>query len=173
MTLKDSYLTITQAAKKMGVSRQTISNWLAEGKITAESIGREKLIPRDQLVSAGKDYWTSIITFHLYTGLRVFLGYKPKDVVVKGLFGNKPAQATVTNPKGKVEYIEVIPQKSKSGKFKTNFNYRKVAQFSSPFAEDLRPDTEVTAEVGRWGEIIQLSFKDLSTYNKAQEEGQK
>jgi excisionase family DNA binding protein len=170
MALKDSYVTVSQAAKEMGVSRQTISNWLAEGKLSAEAIGREKLIPREQLVSVGREYWSSIISFSLYTGLWEFLGYKPKEVFVKRLFGDEPAQATVVKPNGKVEYVEIIPQRSKRGRLTAGFKFRKVDRFPSPFKEDMRPDTEVKVKVGRWGEILQLKFRDLRENKDAPED---
>lgn len=47
--LKSKYFTITEASKKLGVSRQTISRWIADGKLTTEAIGREKLIDKAQI----------------------------------------------------------------------------------------------------------------------------
>jgi len=47
MALKDKYFTISEAAEEAGVTRQTISRWIAEGKLPAEKIGREKLIEKD------------------------------------------------------------------------------------------------------------------------------
>ncbi len=49
MALKDNYVTITQAAKQLGVTRQTISRWLAKGKVPGEKIGRETLIKKKDL----------------------------------------------------------------------------------------------------------------------------
>ncbi|MFC1897551.1 helix-turn-helix domain-containing protein [Chloroflexota bacterium] len=49
MALKDEYLTISQGAKELGVTRQTISRWIKEGKIPAEKIGRETIIEREAL----------------------------------------------------------------------------------------------------------------------------
>jgi excisionase family DNA binding protein len=49
MALKDSYFTVAQAAKELGVTRKTISRWLADGKLSAEKVGREKLIKRHDL----------------------------------------------------------------------------------------------------------------------------
>ena len=40
MALKDKYLTISEAAKELGVTRQSISRWIKEGRVTAEKIGR-------------------------------------------------------------------------------------------------------------------------------------
>lgn len=49
MALKDNYITITQAAKQLGVTRQTISRWVAKEYVPAEKIGRETLIRKKDL----------------------------------------------------------------------------------------------------------------------------
>lgn len=49
MELKDKYYTISEAAQELGVTRQTISRWISEGRLVAETIGREKLIDKEQL----------------------------------------------------------------------------------------------------------------------------
>lgn len=49
MALKDSYFTISQAAKHLGVTRQTVSRWVAEGKLLTEKVGRETLIEKAEL----------------------------------------------------------------------------------------------------------------------------
>ena len=49
MALKDKYTTISEAAKEMGVTRQTISRWIKEGKLDGEKIGREILIEKEKL----------------------------------------------------------------------------------------------------------------------------
>ncbi len=52
MSLKDSYFTVSEVAKELGVTRQTISRWIADGKLVAETIGREKLIDKKQVGQA-------------------------------------------------------------------------------------------------------------------------
>ena len=49
MGIKEDYLTISEAAKEIGVTRQTISRWLKRGELHAEKIGREKVIHRKEL----------------------------------------------------------------------------------------------------------------------------
>lgn len=49
MALKDTYFTILEAAKEFRVTRQTISRWIAEGKIPVEKVGRETLIKKKGL----------------------------------------------------------------------------------------------------------------------------
>jgi len=49
MALKDNYITITQAAKQLGVTRQTISRWIAKKYVPAERVGRVALIKKKDL----------------------------------------------------------------------------------------------------------------------------
>ena len=49
MALKDKYFTISEAAKQLGVTRQTISRWVAKGYVPADKIGRETLIKQKDL----------------------------------------------------------------------------------------------------------------------------
>ncbi len=49
MALKDNYLPIQQAAKELGVTRQTISRWIAKKHVPAERVGGVTLIKKDDL----------------------------------------------------------------------------------------------------------------------------
>jgi len=49
MALKDNYFTISEAARELNVTRQTISRWVANGRLAGEKIGRETLISRKEL----------------------------------------------------------------------------------------------------------------------------
>ena len=49
MALKDKYFTISEAAKQLGVTRQTISRWVAKGYVPAEKVGRTTLINKKNL----------------------------------------------------------------------------------------------------------------------------
>jgi excisionase family DNA binding protein len=53
MALKDTYYTISQAAKELGVTRQSVSRWIREGKLHGERIGRETLIKKDEVEQYG------------------------------------------------------------------------------------------------------------------------
>jgi len=48
MALKDKYFTISEAAQIAGVTRQTVSRWVAEDYLTAEKVGRQTLIDKKQ-----------------------------------------------------------------------------------------------------------------------------
>jgi excisionase family DNA binding protein len=49
MALKDTYFTISEAAREASVTRQTVSRWIREGKLPAERIGRETLIKKQDM----------------------------------------------------------------------------------------------------------------------------
>jgi excisionase family DNA binding protein len=49
MALQDEYSTISEAARDLGVTRQTVSRWIASGQLPAERIGREKLIKKEDI----------------------------------------------------------------------------------------------------------------------------
>lgn len=49
MALKDRYFTVAEAAKELGVTRQTISRWIKGGKIAADRVGRVALIEKKEL----------------------------------------------------------------------------------------------------------------------------
>ena len=55
MALKDDYLTISEAAGYIGVTRQTISRWVKQGKLKAEKVGREVVIHKKDLLYTQKD----------------------------------------------------------------------------------------------------------------------
>ncbi|MFO7996693.1 MAG: helix-turn-helix domain-containing protein [Dehalococcoidia bacterium] len=48
MALKDKYITVTEAAEIAGVTRQTVSRWIADGHLLAERIGRQVLIGKKE-----------------------------------------------------------------------------------------------------------------------------
>ncbi len=47
MALKDTYFNISEAAAYLGVTRQTFSRWITEGKIAAEKVGNAILINKN------------------------------------------------------------------------------------------------------------------------------
>lgn len=48
MALKDNYLTVTEAAKRAGVTRQTFYRWIKQGEFPVEKIGKEILIEKQK-----------------------------------------------------------------------------------------------------------------------------
>ncbi len=52
--MKKQFYSVNEAAELCGVSRMTISRWLKSGKISAETVGRTKLIPVSELSKCSK-----------------------------------------------------------------------------------------------------------------------
>jgi excisionase family DNA binding protein len=91
MALKDSYYTITQAARVLGVTRQTIARWIEEGKISAEKVGRETLIAKqefDKPEFVSKKLRTSIFkqfAEQLIATIKTECGYEDEaDLTIQG-----------------------------------------------------------------------------------------
>lgn len=49
MALKDRYFSISQAADKLGVTRQSVHRWVTTGEISSEKVGRETLIKKTEI----------------------------------------------------------------------------------------------------------------------------
>lgn len=83
MALKDEYFTVTQAAGKLGVTRQTVYRWIAEGKLPTERIGREVLIKRDEVKRYGQFADPTVKKFYeiIVDEVRKRHGYAEDDVL--------------------------------------------------------------------------------------------
>ena len=75
MALKDKYFSVSQAAKELGVTRQTVHRWIADGKVPAEKIGRETLVQKRKI----RQFHERNLFQTLTKGLsRFFIGYIQK-----------------------------------------------------------------------------------------------
>jgi excisionase family DNA binding protein len=78
--LTDEYVTISQAAKAVNVTRQTISRWIRQGKIPAEKIGRETLLEKERLFllydEKMRDYFSESIDRWMRRAATVYLREK-------------------------------------------------------------------------------------------------
>ena len=56
------YVSVSEAAAILGVHRQTIRRWLADGILEGEAVGRFKLIPRQEVENLRhwNDFWDLI-----------------------------------------------------------------------------------------------------------------
>ena len=86
MGLKDDYLTISEAASYIGVTRQTISRWLKKGKLEAEKVGRERVINKKDLVYVHRDEraWEIVnnkIVAGMANDIRKEYGYDKQDKI--------------------------------------------------------------------------------------------
>ncbi len=113
MALKDKYFTISEAAQEFGVTRQTISRWVASGKIPAQKIGRETLIEKTQLQRYGDDSLSRSLmakfASNIIRYLREAYGYTNEDVIQ--LLGTKRwgtgVEFSVTKKDGTCEKVSV------------------------------------------------------------------
>ena len=87
MSLKDKYCTISEAAKELGVTRQTIYRWIKGGKITVERIGRETLIERAKLNILQQSEFHRFFGTAMIIALRQYIrntyGYTEDDIIEK------------------------------------------------------------------------------------------
>lgn len=81
VVLKDKYFTISQATGELNVTRQTISRWIKQGKLSAERIGRETLITKKEVQRLQHERVHESLMIYLANYLQDRLEYK----TVKGL----------------------------------------------------------------------------------------
>lgn len=74
-TLRDSYFTVYQASQELNVTRQTISRWIAQGRLTAEQVGRERLIPKKDVYRRQRERTSDSLVQFLVDHLRQSEGY--------------------------------------------------------------------------------------------------
>lgn len=86
MGLKDDYLTISEVARRLEVSRQTIWRWVNDGKFTAEKVGRQVFIPKEDVKEYESRTHRQIWICKLIEGVKDYIseqyGYSPDDIIV-------------------------------------------------------------------------------------------
>ena len=110
MALKDEYLTISQAAEELGITRQTISRWVAKGEIQAERIGRETLIHKDELQSIESRFDENIRNYiikRLISNVRKQFHYTREDKIEEIEPSKKFLRLSVTRKNGTHEILRV------------------------------------------------------------------
>jgi len=113
MSIKDSYFTISEASKELGVSRQAISRWIAKGKIIAETVGREKLIAKDSLkgikIKSSDSMLLRRIKTELSTKIREAYHYDEKDKItsMQSFDNDNDMMFRVTRQNGDIDTIGV------------------------------------------------------------------
>ena len=85
MAIKDLYYTISEAAKELNVSRQTIYRWIADDKIPTEKIGGVILVEKGAINKhAAKRFMESMSQLFdglAFDALRQELGYTDEDII--------------------------------------------------------------------------------------------
>jgi excisionase family DNA binding protein len=109
LALKDNYFTITEAAKQLNVTRQTVSRWIASGVISGEKIGRETLIDRHELeqFDMGRKIAEEIV-IHMVGLIREKYGYDKDDLIEFVHFDRRRTHSfVVTRKNGDRESIKI------------------------------------------------------------------
>jgi excisionase family DNA binding protein len=115
MSLKDEYFTVSQAAKELEVTGQTILRWVKSKKLPAERVGRESLIPKSAVMERKlKDselLLDDIVSWFLAANncklVRDQLGYKVDDRIMVN--GADSYTFLVTRKDGSREISEIGP----------------------------------------------------------------
>jgi len=117
MGLKEDYLTISEAAEQIGVTRQTISRWLKSGRLKSEKLGRVRLVSKKELLSVQKsdrmvDMWEKKIVGGAIEIIRLKLNYGKEDKIEPGyILGKFHGYLTfvVIRKDGKMDRIKFYP----------------------------------------------------------------
>ena len=153
MAIKDSYYTVSQAAKELGVTRQSISRWLNTGVLSAEKVGREKLIPKIDVYrfSLGRD----AIRFvpRMWDALEKFLHHHIEKIILEPfpIPEMEFTRAMVFSTAGKVDYV-AIWDKERIGE-KDSYQFNKIKKFDWS-REDMQPYIEMYIGVTKGGRVI-------------------
>ncbi len=143
MSLKDSYFTVTQAAKELGVTRKTISRWLVDGKLSAEKVGREKLIPKGDVYSLA--FVGDAIRFipKVWNALEEFLGYSIDRIILEQypIPETEFTRAMIISKTGKIDYVEIW-DKEYIGE-KDTYQFRKCKNADWDLQDGIRPYIEM------------------------------
>jgi excisionase family DNA binding protein len=111
MALKDTYFTISEAAKALNVSRQTIYRWIADKKIASEKVGGVILVEKKAIQeSALKNFFESfsrMMDNYSVEYVRKKCGYKEEDKIVRGKSEKDYLVFLITTKNGNCEKVKV------------------------------------------------------------------
>ncbi len=134
--LKDDYYTVSEAAKRLNVSRQTISRWLASGKLDSEKVGRERLIYKKRIweIELGAISTSDMVWREIFRMLIEKLGYTNEIFVIESadVFKKNPS-FLITRRDGSKERIVFAISKAKlvqqsNNKYKIELPIQRVKQ---------------------------------------------
>lgn len=111
MPLKDIYYTISEAAKELNVSRQTIYRWITDNKIEVEKIGGVTLIEKPKVTEyAGKrfqEFALESMDNMFISRIKEEYGYSQGDEVVRTETEDDYLVFLVTRENGTREKIKI------------------------------------------------------------------
>ncbi len=155
MALKDQYMTISQAAKYLGVTRQTVSRWLSAGELSAEKVGRERLIPKGEVYSfiLGGD----AIRFvpRMWDALEKFLGYHIEKIILEPypIPEMEFTRAMAISKTGEVNYVQIWDKGKYTGE-KDSYQFRKLKKLDWSPQDDIQPYAEMHIGVSKEGRVV-------------------
>lgn len=111
MAIKDMYYTISEAAKELDTSRQTIYRWIANGKIPTEKIGGVVLVEKTIVDKYAEDRFMKstmgMFDRIAFDALRQQLGYTDKDRIERVDNEEERLVFLVTHEDGTKEKVSV------------------------------------------------------------------
>jgi excisionase family DNA binding protein len=122
MGIKDEYVTISEAARLLDVTRQTVSRWIKERKFNTQKVGREILIRKDELRKfqgqrVSGSYGEAVIKLILgvYTDYCWAKSYITLQERVGDVYPGKDRVKVVVNDQnGNTRVIELTPKENKN-----------------------------------------------------------
>jgi excisionase family DNA binding protein len=109
MALKNTYFTISEAAKELGVSRQTVYRWIEDEKIPKEKIGGVILVRkqaiRNFMRKKGRESFFQYMDSRLEGAIRKEFGFKSEDSLEEIKGGEDYEAYLVTHKDGSQEKV--------------------------------------------------------------------
>jgi excisionase family DNA binding protein len=163
MALKDEYFTISQAAKELATTRQTVARWIESGNMPAEKVGREKLIPREFIIQKKMQHMEALFNWVLWPLVEQSIAYRPKTVVIEGLVYQEPIRVIVTNWQDEAELFEIVTSRRTDKKSITEktFQIHRVEKFQTPILKVIEPVMEIRLELDGSRNIVRATYTDI------------
>ncbi len=111
MALKNTYFTISEAAKELSVSRQTVYRWIADKNISTEKVGGVILIRKETIkkyiTQKASESFAQMVYMFLKESIRKELGYTAADIIEETKSGKHEVAFLVTRKDGTREKVRV------------------------------------------------------------------
>jgi excisionase family DNA binding protein len=167
MPLKDQYMTISQAAKHLGVTRQTVSRWINAGDISAEKVGREKLIPKGEVYSSILVGDAIRFVPRMWDALERFLGSRIEKIILEPypIPEMEFTRAVAIGKRGGVNYVEIWDKGKYTGE-RDSYQFRKLKKSDWSPQESIQPYAEMYIGVSKEGRVVAIYRRGDKALNK-------
>ncbi len=155
MPLMDSYFTVSQAAKELGVTRKTISRWLVDGKLSAERVGREKLIKKGEVYSLMLVGDAIRFIPRMWNALEKFLGHHIEKIILEPypIPEMEFTRAMAISKTGKIDYVEIWDKGKYIGE-KESYQFRRFKKSDWNPTENIQTYAEMYIGVSKDGKVV-------------------